>query len=247
MLHECRLTYLAATTSKSTPFYAPAAGGADGSLLLNDEEAARADNDPLQAFRGNLTEVYTQYHASHNISAADLVQFAGNLGTRACAGGPLVRTWVGRKDNSAAAPPGLLPPGFGPGADADSLIGLFADKGISAQDLAALIGAHSVSQAFAQQINGIPAAGSQDSTPTVWDTVYYSEVLDSKNETGVFDFESDRNLAADGTTRPFFERYARSVRAWNADFVVAMEKLSLLGIPQADRARFVDCTSVIAG
>ena len=71
-------------------------------------------------------------------------------------------TWnqvVGRKDNSKAAPDGFLPSAFGAGADYDVLVDLFADKGFSPTDLAALVGAHTVAQAFAQAANGIPPGG----------------------------------------------------------------------------------------
>jgi len=38
-----------------------------------------------------------------------------------------------------------MPPGFGKGSDHDSLLQLFLDKGFSAAELAALIGAHTTS------------------------------------------------------------------------------------------------------
>lgn len=66
---------------------------------------------------------------------------------------------VGRNDSSTAAPDGLLPEAFGKGSDADTLIALWADKGFSARELAALMGAHSTSRAFTEQANGIPAGG----------------------------------------------------------------------------------------
>ena len=66
---------------------------------------------------------------------------------------------VGRKDNSRAAPDGLLPSAFGRGADYNILIDLFEDKGFSPTDLAALVGAHTVAQSFAQVANGIPLGG----------------------------------------------------------------------------------------
>lgn len=70
---------------------------------------------------------------------------------------------VGRKDSASAAPNGNLPPAFGPNAGHDALVALWADKGISPRELAALMGAHSISRAFAQAGNGIPVA-SESST-----------------------------------------------------------------------------------
>lgn len=50
-----------------------------------------------------------------------------------------------------------MPEAFGPESKYEVLIQLWADKGISPRELAALMGAHSVSRAFAQQANGIPS------------------------------------------------------------------------------------------
>jgi hypothetical protein len=107
------------------------------------------------------------------------VQAAGNIGVVSC-GGPVVQTVsqavvprrrplasitdcviqvIGRKDASSAAPDGTLPQAFGKGSDHSSLVQLWADKGFSQRELAALMGAHSVSRAFRQQQNGIPIGG----------------------------------------------------------------------------------------
>lgn len=77
--------------SSKTPFYGPAAGGADGSLLLNDEEIARASQRPMQNFRNFLLGKYNTYK-SRGVTAADLVQFAGSLAIASCPGGPIVPT-----------------------------------------------------------------------------------------------------------------------------------------------------------
>lgn len=75
-------------SSKTTP-YGPASGGADGSLLLNDEEMGRVSQQPMQDYRAYLRGVYDQYRAK--ITAADLVQFAGAVGLKSCPGGPTIR------------------------------------------------------------------------------------------------------------------------------------------------------------
>jgi len=68
---------------------------------------------------------------------------------------------VGRADDWTAAPEHTLPPAFGKGADYDSLIQLFKVKGISARELAALMGAHTVSRSFAEQERGSIPWGSK--------------------------------------------------------------------------------------
>lgn len=71
------------------PYY-PASGGADGSLLLSDEEISRQINDPMQNFRNFLLGKYKKYQK--NVSAADFVQVAGSVGIKSCPGGPTVKT-----------------------------------------------------------------------------------------------------------------------------------------------------------
>lgn len=68
---------------------------------------------------------------------------------------------IGREDDNQACPEGTLPAAFGPNAAHSVVIQLFADKGIRERELAALVGAHSVSRSFAQQGNGIPTGGSK--------------------------------------------------------------------------------------
>ena len=77
-------------SSKNTP-YEPASGGADGSLLLSSTEITRSIENPLQGYQQFLLGKYNQYKGQ-NVGAADLVQFAGNVGLKACPGGPTVKT-----------------------------------------------------------------------------------------------------------------------------------------------------------
>lgn len=81
----------AATFSLNTPFYPPAAGGADGSLLLAPGEISRTENSPLEQFIPFLSTRYATYSVL-GASAADLIQFAGHMAIRACPGGPIVPT-----------------------------------------------------------------------------------------------------------------------------------------------------------
>lgn len=59
-----------------------------------------------------------------------------------CPGGPKVRTSIGRTDTTNSAKPGGLPDVFN---TAQNLLSLFQAKGYGAEDLAALLGAHSTS------------------------------------------------------------------------------------------------------
>ncbi|KAH0269574.1 heme peroxidase, partial [Aureobasidium melanogenum] len=113
--------------SSKTPAYAPATGGADGSLLLSSVEISREENAGLQQYYAFLRGKYDQYQSQ--VGAADLIQFAASVAIVSCPGGPKVQTVVGRKDTSTPAPDNLLPKAFGPGAAQQVLIQLFEDKG----------------------------------------------------------------------------------------------------------------------
>lgn len=139
----------AGTFSTKLPNVPPASGGADGSLLLSGDEIGRAANGGLQEYHNFITGKFNQYK-SQGVGAADLVQFAGNHAVASCPGGPTIFTLIGRTDSSNASPDGLLPAAFGKGSDHNTLFQMFLDKGFSAVDLAALIGAHTTSRAFAQ-------------------------------------------------------------------------------------------------
>jgi hypothetical protein len=84
-------TFLPAGYSSKNDPYLPASGGADGSLLLSDDESSRQINNPMQRFRDFLLPKYQKY-ASDDVSAADFVQAAGNIGVASCPGGPIIKT-----------------------------------------------------------------------------------------------------------------------------------------------------------
>ncbi len=230
----------AGTFSTKLPNVSPASGGADGSLLLNDEEINRDSNRGLQNYHSFIRGIFAEY-GSDRIGAADLVQFAGNHAVVSCPEGPIVPTLIGREDSSTPAPEGLLPAGFGSGSDHDTILQLFADKGFSALDLAALLGAHSTSKSRSDQL---PPNTGQDSTPGIWDVKYYSEIYNPPP--GVANFEADINLSSPNTTvGREFVKFINNQGRWNGNFASAMFRLSLLGIPPETFNTFVDCTGAL--
>lgn len=160
--------------------------------MYSDEEVNRAGNEPLPDVAGIFRGVYANFE--DQVTAADFVQFAGVIGVRMC-GGPVYKTVVGREDDTTPCPEYMMPAAFGVNASYEALTELWADKGINERELAALIGAHSVSVAFAQAANGIPPNSSQDSTPAVMDMNYYKETQANVAPAGVHRFDSDINLA----------------------------------------------------
>ncbi|KAH7043330.1 heme peroxidase [Macrophomina phaseolina] len=231
----------AGTFSLKLPTYAPASGGADGSLLLVDSEIQRPENNGLQAYNDFIKAKYSTYKSS-GVGAADLIQFAGNHAVVTCPGGPTVKTLVGRGDSTTASPLNVMPPGFGAGSDHDSLLQLFQDKGFSAVDLAALIGAHTTSKNIAEA--QIPVGAPQDSTPGRWDVKYYAETY--APPAGVSRFASDINLS-DPTKAvgKEFQGFVNNQGKWTGKFADAMFRLSVLGIPPATYKNFADCTAAL--
>ena len=231
----------AATFSQSLSSHGPASGGADGSLLLNGQEIKREENAGLEQYHGYITRKFDQYE-SQGVGAADLVQFAGAVAIVTCPGGPTVRALIGRNDSSEDSPRGLLPTAFGPGSDHDTLLQLFQEKGFSAVELAALIGAHTVSKATAQR--EIRPGTPQDTTPGAWDVQYYANVY--KRPRGIAHFDSDLSLSDVNTTvGEAFQSFVGNRDGWLTTFASAMSKMSLLGVDPTKADGFIDCTDAL--
>ncbi|RYP55115.1 hypothetical protein DL768_000234 [Monosporascus sp. mg162] len=199
-------------------------GGADGSLLLSDE-LSRPENRGLEPI-GAQTLVWYNKYKQYGASMADLIQTAALTAVVSCPGGPRIRHFVGRKDDSRAGPTGKLPTPF---QDAKSSIDLFTAKTFTASDLIALMGSHTASkQRF---VDPARADTPQDSSPNVWDNNYYSETLSSDNET-ILVFPSDRNLATYSSTKAQWNTFAGvgGNAAWNAAFAAAYFRMSMLGV-----------------
>lgn len=178
-------------------------GGADGSLLLSSEEMSRFENVPLAAIAAQTKTWYNKYK-QYGVGMADLIQTAATVATVSCPQGPRIRTFVGRTDNSKAGPAGLLP---SPLQGAQELIDLFAAKTFSSSDLVALVGAHTVSKQT--KVDPSRSGASQDSTPAVWDTKFYSQTLANDNKT-ILIFPSDKNLATYSKTSGQWKNFAGS-------------------------------------
>ena len=126
--------------------------------------------------------------------------------------GPRIRTFVGRHDSATPSPDGLLP---SVNFSVDRLLDLFLDKTIQPAGLAALLGAHSVSQQ--RFVDPSRTGDPQDSTPGVLDTRFYDETL-GHAAPRVFKFQSDILLAEDPRVYPAFRGFAgeQGQGAWRA-------------------------------
>ncbi|KAI7914861.1 ligninase H2 [Pyricularia oryzae] len=203
-------------------------GGADGSLILAPEEILRSDNRGLEEIVAQTKQWYAQY-SRYGVGMADLVQFAANVATVVCPLGPRVRTFIGRKDSSVPSPKGLLPPVDG---SADFLIEMFRNKTIEPHGLTALLGAHTTSQQ--RFVDPSRAGDPQDSTPGVWDILYYQQTLNQvPTPQRVFKFQSDVVLSQHPLIKQEFSLFAAKDNGqshWNFDYAREYIRLSLLGV-----------------
>ncbi|KAF7554706.1 hypothetical protein G7Z17_g2741 [Cylindrodendrum hubeiense] len=220
-----------------------AGGGADGSIILGGE-LTRRENGGIAAMGTKYQEIYQKYHDTYgftDITYADLIQMGANVATVVCPLGPRVRSWVGRKDSSTPSPSGLLPSAF---SDADTLIQLFMAKTIGPDGLIALLGAHTTSQQ--NFVNASRAGDPQDSTPGVWDVLYYQQTLGkAATPERVFMFPSDINLSKHPRTSPAFQAFAApgGQGLWNDDYAREYIRLSLLGVNNINK--LTECTKVL--
>ncbi|KAH7308168.1 peroxidase [Stachybotrys elegans] len=231
----------AGTWSKAT---AHQGGGADGSIILSPDEMTRIENSGMSEVAAHYMRIYHRYHVDlgfRSVSMADLLQFGSSVATVVCPLGPRVRTWVGRQDSNASAPHNLLPNPFG---DAASIIELFQNKTISPRGLIALLGSHTTSQ---QHFTNFSRPGDpQDSTPGVWDNLYFRETLGSVAvPERVYHIPADSNLAQHDTTRAGFEMYGRrgGQKQWNSDYARESIRLGLLGVNNINT--MTECTRVL--
>ena len=180
-------------------------GGADGSVLLNPLERARPDNQGF-AVIGNITIDWYNQFRPYGATMADLIQLGAMMAVVSCPGGPRMRFFVGRIDNSNAASDGFLPE---PTQSPEALIDLFQRKSFTPGGLAVLLGAHTISTQFftAPEARGF----SQDSTPGVWDNGFYNTTISTgPAPAGVFRFQSDLALSQYPGTAASFQFFATS-------------------------------------
>ncbi|KAI3325169.1 class II peroxidase [Xylariaceae sp. AK1471] len=230
-------------------------GGADGSICLT-EEYTFPENAGLPDMCTQMLDWYDEWHnqKGFNISMADLIrkqiflfnnsrkqEMGANVATVVCPLGPRVRSFVGRKDSAIPNKSELLPSPF---AEAVDLIRLFRDKTISPHSLVALLGAHTTSQQ--RDVNVTRAGDPQDSTPGVWDVLYYEETYGTVEAPArVYHFPSDVALAKYSTTGKEWVTFLGSGGQdhWNTDYARAYIRLSLLGVNNINQLK--ECTRAL--
>ena len=209
-------------------------GGADGSLMMDFGEIDRPENNGLQSVRLLLREVQAKFKVGY----ADLAQYAHNHATISCPKGPRIRTYIGRKDATGAAPKGLLPD---VNDTPDNLIALFQRKGFTPHDLAALVGAHATAkQRF---VDPSQAGKPLDTTPGVWDVEFYNDTLQNPQNPNIFVLPSDKKLSVHPKINDEWVSFVGDQPHWNEDYAKAYIRMSLLGVNNLNDLR--DCTKTL--
>nr|AAB03480.1 manganese dependent peroxidase precursor MnP13-1 [Gelatoporia subvermispora]AAC05222.1 manganese peroxidase precursor [Gelatoporia subvermispora] len=259
--HEIiRLTFHdAIAISQSLP---PSAGtGADGSMLLfplvePEFQASNGIDDSVN----NLIP----FLSSHpNITAGDLVQFAGAVALTNCPGAPR-ELLAGRKNAVAPAIDGLIPV---PQDNVSTILARFADAGnFSPFEVVSLLASHSVARA--DKVDPTLDAAPFDTTPFTFDTQIFLEVLlkgvgfpgldnntgevasplpfgdtsTGGNDTGMMRLQSDFALARDERTACFWQGFVDQQDFMAQSFQAAFEKMAILGSNAAD---LINCSAVV--
>lgn len=166
-------------------------------------------------------------HDKHpKMTTADFYQFASVVAIEFC-GGPKIPFRCGRADvpEDKAVEEGRLPDAMKKGAH---LRDVFYRMGLTDQDIVALSGAHTLGRAHRDR-SGFD--GPWTAEPLKFDNSYFTNLLAPAE--GLLILESDRALVEDEAFRPIVERYAADQDAFFADYIVAHQKLSELGMPEA--------------
>ncbi|EKM50976.1 uncharacterized protein PHACADRAFT_262882 [Phanerochaete carnosa HHB-10118-sp] len=256
--HEAiRLTFhdaVAISRSKG----AKAGGGADGSMLLFPTvEPNFSANNGISDSVNNLIPLMQKHDT---ISAGDLVQFAGAVALSNCPGAPRLEFLAGRPNKTIAAIDGLIPE---PQDDVTKILERFDDAGgFTPFEVVSLLASHSVARA--DKVDSTIDAAPFDSTPFVFDTQVFLEVLlkgvgfpgtnnntgevasplpnTTGTDTGEMRLQSDFALAHDERTACFWQGFVNQQDFMSNSFQQAMAKLAILG---HDRNKLVDCSDVV--
>ncbi|GAB4824870.1 hypothetical protein Ancab_007738 [Ancistrocladus abbreviatus] len=229
--------------------------GCDGSVLLDDtttftgEKSALPNKNSIRGFEV-IDAIKTSVEAACNatVSCADILALAAREGV-ILLGGPTWTVPLGRRDARTAslnAANTNLPSPF---ANLSALISNFAAQGLTARDMTALSGAHTIGQArcltfrthiyndtninsaFANNLKATcPFSGGDDNlapidlqTPNHFDNNYYQNLLTQR---GVF--HSDQELFNGGSQDALVRAYSNNIALFASDFAAAMVKMGNL-------------------
>ncbi|KAF2313243.1 hypothetical protein GH714_009955 [Hevea brasiliensis] len=227
--------------------------GCDGSILLDDtptmtgEKLARNNNQSVRGFEVvDDAKAEVESICPGVVSCADIVAVAARDASVAV-GGPSWTVKLGRRDSTSASR-NLANANLPSFTDSlESLISLFDSKGLSARDMVALSGSHTIGQARCLTFRGriydnasdidagfattrrrqCPATGGDGNlapldlvTPNSFDNNYFKNLIKKKGL-----LQSDQVLFSGGSTDSIVNEYSRSPSTFSSDFASAMVKM----------------------
>ncbi|GMY12763.1 peroxidase 47-like [Fagus crenata] len=232
--------------------------GCDGSILIDStkDNTAEKDSPANLSLRGyeiiDEAKEKLEKQCPGVVSCADIIAMAARDAVF-WAGGPVYEIPKGRKDGrrSKIEDTRNLPP---PIFNASQLIQMFGQHGLSAQEMVALSGAHTLGVArcssfknrlsavdkdldsdFAKTLSKTCSAGDNaeqpfDATRNTFDNVYYNGL---QSKTGVL--ASDQTLYASSITKNIVNGYAFNQAMFFFDFQRAMVKMSRLDVKEGSK------------
>lgn len=242
--------------------------GCDASMLISSTafKKSERDADVNVTVAGDAFDLITRLKTALELECPGVVSCADILAVSArdlvvMTGGPIYEVLLGRKDTKESDPSLVdksLPKALSPIND---LLSLFSSKGFSAEEMVALVGAHTIGfshcKEFANRIfnfsktseidpayNPVFAQGLRklchnytiDPAMSAFNDVYTPGKFDNmyyKNlQKGLGLLSSDQAMATDNRTKPFVDRFAANETAFFDMFARSMQKLSLYKVKE---------------
>jgi len=227
--------------------------GADGSIMLfEDTELLDPANNGVDDAIDNLSPLLQTF----DVTAGDLIQFAGAVAVSNCPGAPRLEFLAGRPNATVPAALGLVPK---PEDSVNKIFARMADAGFTPTDLVHLLASHTVarSDTLVDNRQAVPF----DSTPFTFDTQVFLEVLLKGNETlppssgegpaqvpnplanqGAMRLQSDFAIAHDPQTACAWQELVNNQELMSSNFRAAMAKLAVTG---HDTRKLIDCSEAV--
>ncbi|KAJ4712265.1 Peroxidase [Melia azedarach] len=240
--------------------------GCDASLLItsNAFNHAERDSDPNISLPGDAFEIITRIKTALElacpgvVSCADILS-AATLNLVVMLGGPRYELLLGRKDGLVSQSAKVAENLPRTNMTMDELIKVFEKKGMTTQEMVALIGAHTIGfsncKEFADRIYRFSPTQPTDpeinpkyadALKTLCTNHHINKTMSAFNDVltpGKFDnmfyknlprglglLPSDHMLYKDPRTKPFVDTYAANESAFFKDFSAAMMKLGQVGV-----------------
>ncbi|XP_057483405.1 cationic peroxidase 1-like [Actinidia eriantha] len=230
--------------------------GCDASVLLDDtssftgEKTAGPNKESLRGF-DVIDEIKSQLESicPGVVSCADILAVAARDSIVAL-GGPTWAVQLGRRDSTTASLSAANREIPNPFMDLSDLISAFSDKGLTAREMVALSGSHTIGQAgcvtFRDRIyndttidaylatslkTNCPTTGGDANlspldatTPLIFDNAYFKNLVKNKGL-----LHSDQQLFAGGSTDSQVTAYSTSLFTFYEDYAGAIVKMGNLG------------------